>query len=213
MVYKMPRACTNGFVRRSCCKFLFFLLLQAESFYGWFSLTLIGKFPGYEAHTMSWTNIWKIHPTVNFRILEHDTDRFLENSSNFFSEFQFPGYETDFRKTHPQKFYKYLFSFCKIKVNKGEVTQVQKTFQVEIISDLCDINVVTEGGRGKRVSNEKPTKNWKLRGLKLRGLRWNQISTPHFRYENDQRNKINIFGDFENKTPTHLRAAHAISKN
>ena len=27
------------------------------------------------------------------------------------------------------------------------------------------------------VLNEKPTKNWKLRGLKLRGLGQNQIST------------------------------------
>ena len=62
------------------------------------------------------------------------------------------------------------------------------------------------------VLNEKPTKNWKLRGLKLRGLGQNQISTPHFIYENDHRNKINIFGDFENETPTHMSATHAISK-
>ena len=62
------------------------------------------------------------------------------------------------------------------------------------------------------VLNEKPTKNWKLRGLKLRGLGQNQISTPHSIYENDHRNKINIFGDFENKITTHMGAAYAISK-
>ena len=62
------------------------------------------------------------------------------------------------------------------------------------------------------VLNEKPTKNWKLRGLKLRGLSQNQISTPDFIYENDHRNKINIFGDFENEITTYMGAAHAISK-
>ena len=62
------------------------------------------------------------------------------------------------------------------------------------------------------VLNEKPIKNWKLRGLKLRGLGQNQISTPHSIYENDHRNKINIFGDFENEVTTHMGATHAISK-
>ena len=62
------------------------------------------------------------------------------------------------------------------------------------------------------VSNEKLTKNRELRGLKLRGLTRNQISTPHFIYQNDHRNKINILRDFENETPTHMSATHAISK-
>ena len=62
------------------------------------------------------------------------------------------------------------------------------------------------------VLNGKPNKNWKLRGLKLRGLSQNQISTPHSIYENDHRNKINILPDFENETPTHMSATHAISK-
>ena len=62
------------------------------------------------------------------------------------------------------------------------------------------------------VLNEKPTKNWKLRGLKLRGLGQNQISTPHSIYENDHRNKINILRDFEDETPTHMSATHAILK-
>ena len=61
------------------------------------------------------------------------------------------------------------------------------------------------------ILNEKPTKNWKLRGLNLRGLSQNQISTSSFFYENDHRNKINIFGDFENEITTHMGAAHAIS--
>ena len=75
-----------------------------------------------------------------------------------------------------------------------------------------DTNVVLGGAGANMVLNEKPTKNWKLRGLKLRGLGQNQISTPHFIYENDHRNKINIFRDFENETPTHMSATHAISK-
>ena len=62
------------------------------------------------------------------------------------------------------------------------------------------------------VSKEKLTKNRKLRGLKLRGLTRNQISTPHFIYQNDHRNKINILRDFENEIPTHIRSTHAISK-
>ena len=62
------------------------------------------------------------------------------------------------------------------------------------------------------VSNEKLTKNRELRGFKLRGLTRNQISTPHFINQNDHRNKINILRDFENETPTHMSATHAISK-
>ena len=48
----------------------------------------------------------------------------------------------------------------------------------------------------------------------MRWLSQNQISTPHFINENDQRNKINIFGDFENEITTHMveGTAHAISK-
>ena len=80
------------------------------------------------------------------------------------------------------------------------------------LNSSFDINAVTESNRGKKVSNEKPTKNWKLGGWKLHGLSRNQMSTPHFIYKNDQVNKINTQGDFENETPTHLGIAHAISK-
>ena len=59
---------------------------------------------------------------------------------------------------------------------------------------------------------EKLTENWKLRGLKLRGLRQNQISKTNFRYENDQCIKINTLGGFEIETPTHMSTTHAISK-
>ena len=52
---------------------------------------------------------------------------------------------------------------------------------------------------------KKLTANWKLRGLKLRGLRLNQIITLNFFYENFQHNKTNIFGDFEDRTPTHFQ--------
>ena len=47
----------------------------------------------------------------------------------------------------------------------------------------------------------------------MRGLMGNQISTPNFAYQNDHRNKIYVLGDFENKTPTHMAATHAISKS
>ena len=62
------------------------------------------------------------------------------------------------------------------------------------------------------VLHEKLTKNWKLRGLKLRGLRRNQISTANFAYQNDQRDKINGLSDFRNNTPTHISATYAFSK-
>ena len=32
-------------------------------------------------------------------------------------------------------------------------------------------------------------------------------------YENDQLKKIDTLGDFDNKTPTHMAATHAISKS
>ena len=62
------------------------------------------------------------------------------------------------------------------------------------------------------VSNEKLTKNRKLRGFKLRGLRLNQISIPYFIYQIDHGDEVDTIGDFENETPTHMSATHAISK-
>ena len=59
-----------------------------------------------------------------------------------------------------------------------------------------DTNVVLGGGGGNMVFNEKPTKKLKLWGLKLRGLRQNQISTRYLTCENDRRNQINTLGDF-----------------
>ena len=59
-----------------------------------------------------------------------------------------------------------------------------------------DINVVVVGDGANMVLNEKPTKNLKLRGLKLRGFGKNQIGTPYITYENDPREKINTLGDF-----------------
>ena len=76
-----------------------------------------------------------------------------------------------------------------------------------------DTNVVTGGDWGKMVLNEKLAKNWKLRGLILRGLSRTQLSTQSFIYENDQRKKIGTLGDFDNKTPTHMATTHAISKS
>jgi len=80
-------------------------------------------------------------------------------------------------------------------------------------STSFDINVVVGGDGANMVLNEKPTKNWKLRGLKLRGLRRNQISTANLIYQNDQRKKVITLDDFQNKTPTHTAATHAISKS
>ena len=42
---------------------------------------------------------------------------------------------------------------------------------------------------------------------------WNQVSTPNFTSQNDQRNKTYILGDFDNKTPTYMAATHVISKS
>ena len=36
---------------------------------------------------------------------------------------------------------------------------------------------------------------------------------PYFIYEIDQRKKLNTLGNFENQTPTHIDATHAISKS
>ena len=62
------------------------------------------------------------------------------------------------------------------------------------------------------VFNEKLTKNRKLRGLKLRGLRLNQMSIPYFIYQIDHGDEVDTIGDFENETPTHMSATHAIPK-
>ena len=63
-------------------------------------------------------------------------------------------------------------------------------------STSFDTNIVLGGGGGNMVFNEKPTKKLKLRGLKLRGLRQNQISTHYLTSKNDWRNQINTLGDF-----------------
>ena len=47
----------------------------------------------------------------------------------------------------------------------------------------------------------------------MRGLKRNQLITLSFMYKNDQCKKIDILGDFDNKTPTHMAATHAISKS
>ena len=38
------------------------------------------------------------------------------------------------------------------------------------------------------------------------------VNIPYFRYQNDSYKKKYSLGDFGNKTPTHMGAAHAISK-
>ena len=75
-----------------------------------------------------------------------------------------------------------------------------------------DTNMVTESDRGNMVSPEKPFKTYTLRGLKLRGLRQNQISTRGCISQINQRKKLCYLGDFENKSPTHMSATHAFSK-
>ena len=82
-----------------------------------------------------------------------------------------------------------LFNFC-VGVWVGGHPRANVPFRskdAQENSTFSDIIVVTEGDRGKMVSYEKLTKNWWLRGLKLRGFTWNQRSTPSFIYENDQR--------------------------
>ena len=62
------------------------------------------------------------------------------------------------------------------------------------------------------MTNGKPPKTYAFWGLKLRGLRQNQINTRDFIYRNDQRKKFFNLGDFENETSTHMGATHANSK-
>ena len=50
-------------------------------------------------------------------------------------------------------------------------------------------------------------------GLKLRGLTQNQIITLDFISQNEHRKKLYTSGDFDNETPTHIGATHAISKS
>ena len=45
----------------------------------------------------------------------------------------------------------------------------------------------------------------KITGLKLRGLTCNQIIISYFIYGINQPKKLHTLGDFDNKTPTHLR--------
>ena len=70
--------------------------------------------------------------------------------------------------------------------------------------------MVAVGDSGKMVSNEKLTKNRKLRGLKLRGLRLNQMIIPYFIYQIDNGDEVDTIGDFDTETPTHMSATHAI---
>ena len=53
----------------------------------------------------------------------------------------------------------------------------------------------------------------KITGVKIAWVEGKSLSTPSFMYENDQRKKIDTLGDFDNKTPTHMAATHAISKS
>ena len=72
---------------------------------------------------------------------------------------------------------------------------------------------MSSGGDGANmVLIEKLTKNWNLRGFKLCGLGRNHIITANFIYQNDQCNKVNTLGDFENETPTYISTTHAFSK-
>ena len=71
MVYKMPRACSNGLIRRSCCKFLFFGLHKAENFRGLISrldFCIFVSFCAPLTGRSTWTTLgwlstwWKIKP-------------------------------------------------------------------------------------------------------------------------------------------------------
>ena len=53
---------------------------------------------------------------------------------------------------------------------------------------------------------------WCKYGFEWKTVTWNQMNTPYFIYEIDQRKKLNTLGDFENQTPKHIDATHAFSK-
>ena len=75
-----------------------------------------------------------------------------------------------------------------------------------------DTSTVIGSHWGIMVLIEKPPKTYGFRGLELRGLVQNQISTRDCISQNDQRKKLCDLGDFENETPTHMSTTHAISK-
>ena len=100
------------------------------------------------------------------------------------------------------------------KTVNGKSPEVSGIFSTDPLVNLehFDTNFMGAADCGYIVSTDKPVKKWILRGWKLRGLTWNRINTLSFIYENDQRNKINIFSDSESVTPTHIGAAHTFSK-
>ena len=66
---------------------------------------------------------------------------------------------------------------------------MRQTFHIyQKMRKKIDTNVVVVGDGANMVLNEKLTINWKLRGLKLRGLRKNHVNTPiyalKFHYSN-----------------------------
>ena len=65
----------------------------------------------------------------------------------------------------------------------------------------------------EKSSDPKTDQKLKITGVKIAGVVIKQISTHHFAYQNDQRNKLYTLGDFKNKTPTHITVTHAISKS
>ena len=87
-----------------------------------------------------------------------------------------------------------LFSIC-VGVWVGghhatNFSHISKDAQENFVS--FDTNVVVVGDGANMVLNEKLTKNWKSRGLKLRGFTWNQTNTPYSIYKVDQDKKLNI---------------------
>ena len=53
----------------------------------------------------------------------------------------------------------------------------------------------------------------KITGVEIAWVEAKSINPPSFMHENDQRKNIDRLGDFDNKTPTHMAATHAILKS
>ena len=73
-----------------------------------------------------------------------------------------------------------------------------------------DTSIAIEGWWGIMVSPEKPPKTYALRGLKLRGLRQNQISHPSYLYQNACYKTASKKSVYLSEKPTHIGATHAI---
>ena len=83
---------------------------------------------------------------------------------------------------------------------------------MRIFSTQCQYSGVQWGTVGKAYAR-KTDRKLKITGGEIAWVDVKSNKYPYFAYQNDQRKKTYTLGDFENNTPTHMDATHAISKS